>query len=157
VAVVTPVFLDTSVLLAGLIDLGPANAQAQRVMDAIAQGRLRRVQTGWHCCLELYAVSTRLPPELRLAPSDALRLIETEILARFEMCQLPRQDIGTFLRSAAREGVAGGRIYDAHIAEIARLAGARTVVTDNRRHFTSLMRHEIRVLSTEEFASEMAR
>jgi len=157
VAVVTPVFLDTSVLLAGLIDLGPANAQAQRVMDAIAEGRIRRVQTGWHCCLEFYAVSTRLPPELRLAPSDALRLIESEILARFELCQLPLRDIGRFLRSAVQEGVAGGRIYDAHIAETARLAGARTVVTDNRRHFSSLMRHGIRVLSTEEFASEMAR
>jgi predicted nucleic acid-binding protein len=157
VAVVTPVFLDTSVLLSGLIDLGPANAQAQRVMDAIAEGRIRRVQTGWHCCLEFYAVATRLPAELRLAPSDALRLIESEILTRFELRQLPLRDIGRFLRSAAQEGVAGGRIYDAHIAETARLAGARTVVTDNRRHFTSLMRHGIRVLSTEEFASEMAR
>jgi hypothetical protein len=79
-----------------------------------------------------------------------------EILARFELCQLPIRNIEAFLRSAVREGVAGGRIYDAHIAETARLAGARTVVTDNRRHFTSLMRHGIRVLSTEEFASEMA-
>jgi predicted nucleic acid-binding protein len=156
VAVVTPVFLDTSVLLAGLIDFGPANAHAQRVMDAIAEGRIRRLQTGWHCCLEFYAVSTRLPPELRLAPADALRLIETEILTRFELRELPLKDTLTFLRSSAREGIAGGRIYDAHIAEIARLAGARTVVTDNRRHFISLMRHGIRVMSTEEFAGEMA-
>lgn len=42
-----------------------------------------------------------------------------------------------FLVSAAGEGPTGGRIYDAHIAEIARQAGARLVATENRRHFTA--------------------
>ena len=49
----------------------------------------------------------------------------------------------------------GGRVYDAHIAEIARLAGTRVVVTDNRRHFTTLLRAGVRVLTTEEFATEV--
>ncbi len=48
--------------------------------------------------------------------------------------------------------VVGGRVYDAHIAEIARLSGVKVVVTDNRRHFLSLARHGIRVLGAEEFA-----
>jgi len=39
------------------------------------------------------------------------------------------------LRAAARDAIVGGRLYDAHIAEIARSAGAGVVVTDNRRHF----------------------
>jgi hypothetical protein len=39
-----------------------------------------------------------------------------------------------FLASAAGEGTTGGRIYDAHIADIARRAGARLVATENRRH-----------------------
>jgi predicted nucleic acid-binding protein len=51
--------------------------------------------------------------------------------------------------------VAGGRIYDAHIAEIARLAGASIVVTDNRRHFTILMKHGVRVLRPKELAEEL--
>jgi len=38
-----------------------------------------------------------------------------------------------------------------------RLAKAKVVITDNRRHFTSLMRHGIRVLSTLEFADEALR
>jgi tetratricopeptide (TPR) repeat protein len=38
--------------------------------------------------------------------------------------------------------------------EVARAAGARTVVTENRRHFTSLLRHGITVLTAEEFAAE---
>jgi len=49
---------------------------------------------------------------------------------------------------------AGGRIYDAHVAEIAWRAGARTVVTDNVRHFASLRRLGIRVQSAREFVRE---
>ena len=50
--------------------------------------------------------------------------------------------------------MAGGRVYDAHIAEAARLAGAEVVVTENRRHFVPLMRYGIRVLTAAEFADE---
>jgi predicted nucleic acid-binding protein len=115
---------------------------------------VRRPQTAWHCCLELYAVSTRLPEEFRLSPTDSLRLIETEILARFRVYQLPDRARLSFLRSAVEDRAAGGRVYDAHIAEIARLAGARVVVTDNRRHFASLVRAGVRVVSTAELATE---
>jgi hypothetical protein len=52
---------------------------------------------------------------------------------------------------AARERIAGGRIYDAHIAEVARSAGARVIVTDNRRHFVSALRHGIKVETPSEF------
>ena len=45
------------------------------------------------------------------------------------------------------------RIYHAHIAEIARLAGARVVVTDDPRHFADLRPHGIRVMSTADFAT----
>lgn len=149
------VFFDTSVLLGGLIDLGPATAGAQRVLDALADGRITSVRTAWHCCLEFYSVATRLPAELRLTPADALRLVETEILARMRVDQLPAGSFAEFLRAAAREPTVGGRIYDTHIAEVARIGKARVVVTDNRRHFASLMRHGIRVLTTDEFASEL--
>lgn len=60
-----------------------------------------------------------------------------------------------FLVSAAGEGTAGGRIYDAHIAEIARQSGARLVATENRRHFTPLLRHGIRVLVSAELVDEI--
>ena len=52
-----PAFFDTSVLLGGLIDLGPASAAAQQIMTAIAAGRVRQPHTAWHCCLEFYAVT----------------------------------------------------------------------------------------------------
>ena len=64
---------------------------------------------------------------------------------------LPAADRLPVLKAAARDGTAGGRIYDAHIAEIARAAGAQVVVTDNRRHFVASLRHGIRVDTPAEF------
>ena len=158
-AALTPPFFDTSVLVAGLIETGEASEFPQRIMTAIASGQVRRAATAWHCCLEFYSVATRLPEEFRVAPEDALQLIEEEVLARLEVRQLPEEARQFFLRALAQDRVVGGRVYDAHIAEIARLSGARTVVTDNRRHFAALARHGIRVLSAEEFArsSHLAR
>jgi hypothetical protein len=55
------------------------------------------------------------------------------------------------LKAAAQDGTAGGRIYDAHVAEIAHAAGAPVVITDNRRHFMASLRHGIRVETPTEF------
>ena len=147
------VFLDTSVLLAGLIDFGPQSAPAQSLMHAVAEGRVGGAATAWHCCLEFYSVSTRLPPEYRLSPADAAVLLEEEVFARLSVHDLPASDRLTALRAAARDQVAGGRIYDAHIAEIARAAGAAVVVTDNRRHFLSALRYDMRIETPAEFLS----
>jgi len=152
-ALVSTVFFDTSVLLAGLIELGPASEPAQAILDAAAERRLGNIHTAWHCCLEFYAVATRLPVEFRLAPDDALRLLKEEVFSRMKIHQLPEDGWTRFLRTACSERAAGGRIYDAHIAEIARLSGAGIVVTDNRRHFNSLCRHTIEVMSALEFAT----
>ena len=148
-------FFDTSVLLAGLIDLGPSSVPAQRLMMAVADGKVRPVHTAWHCCLEFYAVATRLPEEVRLPPNDAWRLIDEEILGRLAVHQLPDADRRSFLGAVAEERIVGGRIYDVHIAEIARRVRVGVVVTDNVRHFTGLARHGVRVASAAEFAREI--
>src|SRR5262245_66582026 len=125
-------------------------------MAAIAERSVRRPLTAWHCCLEFYSVSTRLPDEVRLQPADALVLIKQEILDRFSVHQLPPKQWTSFLESAAHDGIVGGRLYDAHVAEVARLARAKVVVTDNRRHFSWLLRHGVRVLGSEEVVRELA-
>ena len=149
------VFLDTSVLLAGLIDFGPQSAPAQSLMHAIAEKRVVDVATAWHCCLEFYSVSTRLPPEFRLTPADAAILLEEEVFARMSVHDLPPAHRFPALRAAARDQIGGGRIYDAHIAEIARAAGAAVSVTDNRRHFLSALRYDLRVETPAEFLAGM--
>ena len=148
-------FLDTSVLLAGLIDFGPQSAPAQSLLHAVAEKQVSGAATAWHCCLEFYSVSTRLPPEFRLDPADAAILLEEEIFARMAVHDLPAAERLPALRAAARDRIGGGRIYDAHIAEIARAAGAEVVVTDNRRHFLSALRYEMRIETPGEFLARV--
>jgi predicted nucleic acid-binding protein len=149
--VAVSVFLDTSVLLAGLIDFGPQSAPAHSLLHAVAEKTVAPAATAWHCCLEFYSVSTRLPAEYRLAPGDAARLVEEEIFARMIVHDLPSAERLPLLRAASHDAIGGGRIHDAHIAEIARAAKASVIVTDNRRHFLAALRHGIRVETPAEF------
>ena len=145
------VFLDTSVLLAGLIDVGPQSAAAHSLLHAVAEKTVAPASTAWHCCLEFYSVSTRLPAEYRLTPTDAAQLVEEEIFARMLVHDLPSGERLPLVRAASHDAIGGGRIYDAHIAEVARAAKAAAIVTDNRRHFLTALRYGIRVETPGEF------
>lgn len=155
-APLAPLFLDTSVMVAGTIDLGISSRAPFRMLEAIAAGDLDPPSTAWHCCLEFFAVVTRLPPEYRLTPADAHRILDEDVLDRWTIVDLPASGRRDFFRDVVRDRVVGGRLYDAHIAEVARSAGARTVVTENRRHFTSLLREGVRVLSAAELTADAA-
>jgi len=151
------IFLDTSVLLAGIVDFGSQSAPALAIMHAVVEKRIPDAGTAWHCCLECYSVGTRLPPEYRLSPADAVRLISEEILTRMAVHDLPAADRQPLFDLAVQDRIAGGRLYDAHIAAVARASGATVIVTDNRRHFTSALRHGIRVETPSEFVSALKR
>ncbi len=151
------VFFDTSVLLAGLIDFGPQSAPAQTLLHAVTEGRVTAAATAWHCCLEFFSVATRLPPEYRLPPRDAVTLLEQEVFARIAVHDLPAHDRVPMLHAAAHDLIAGGRIYDAHIAEVARAVRASVIVTDNRRHFLSALRYDVRVETPAEFLAALKR
>ena len=148
-------FLDTSVLLAGLVDFGPQSAPAQSLLHAVAERQVAGAATAWHCCLEFFSVATRLPPEFRVSPAEAVHLLESEVFGRMSVHDVPPTDRRAFLKAAADDGIAGGRIYDAHIAEIARAAGASVVVTDNRRHFLAALKHGLRVETPSEFLAAL--
>ena len=151
------VFLDTSVLLAGLVDFGPQSAPSQSILHAVAEKTVLGAGTAWHCCLEFFSVATRLPPEFRLTPADAVRLLEGEIFARMSVHELPSAARLSMIKAAALDLTSGGRIYDAHIAEVARAADAGVIVTDNRRHFLASLRHGIRVETPEEYLTRLKR
>ena len=149
-------FLDTSVLLAGLVDFGDQSRPAHLILHAVEQKKLA-ASTAWHCCLEFYAVATRLPAEYRLTAPDACLLLREEVLARMSVADLPADDRLTFLRTLEQDATIGGRVYDSHIADVARSAGAEVIVTDNRRHFLASLRHGIRVETPQEFVGAMKR
>src|SRR5438034_11087507 len=96
------VFLDTSVLVAGLIDFGPQSAPAQTLLHEIAEKRGTAAATAWHCCLEFYSVATRLPPEFRLTP-DAAKLLHDEVIARMAIHDLPAASRRSMLQAAGRD------------------------------------------------------
>jgi len=149
------VFLDTSVLLAGMVDFGPQSAPAQSIFHAVAEHKIESPGTAWHCCLEFYSVATHLPPEFRLTPDDAWVLLRDEVFARLSVRDLPADERGALFASSARDRIAGGRIYDAHIAEVARCAGAQVIVTDNRRHFLAALRYGLRVETPSEYLARL--
>jgi predicted nucleic acid-binding protein len=150
-------FLDTSVILAGLVDLGPRSAPAQSILHGVAEKAIGPASTAWHCCLEFFSVATRMAPEYRLSPTDAVKLLDEEVFGRMTVHDLPAGDRIDLLRAAARDGIAGGRVYDAHIAEVARAAKAGVIITDNRRHFLAALRHGIRVETPAEFLAGIKR
>jgi predicted nucleic acid-binding protein len=149
------VFLDTSVLLAGMVDFGPQSAPAQSIFHAVAERKLESAATAWYCCLEFFSVATRLPAEFRLTPDDAWVLLKDEVFSRLSVRDLPVDERAVLFSSSARDRIAGGRIYDAHIAEVARCAGAQVIVTDNRRHFLAALRHGIKVETPAEFLASI--
>jgi len=149
------VFFDTSVLLAGLVDFGPQSAPAQSILHAVAEKTVPAGSTAWHCCLEFVSVATRLPPQFRLSPADAVHLLQEEVFGRMTVHDLPPGERAAMLRLAADDGIGGGRIYDAHIAEVARASSASVIVTDNRRHFLAALRHGLRVATPTEFLASL--
>ncbi len=150
-----PFFIDTNLLVHGTVKFAAESGAAIRVMDAAIAGRLGPVGTAWHCCLEFFAVSTRLPAEYRLTPSNALQIIEEDFVPRLEIHDFDGTRRASFLSEVRLQGVVGARIYDTHIAEVARQSGCETFITGNGRHFTALQRHGIRVLTADEMASEI--
>jgi predicted nucleic acid-binding protein len=153
-ALASAVFFDTSILISAFIEMGETPSPSEAALDAITRQLVHRPLTAWQCVLEFYAVATRLPASVRLDPKLAGSIVRNQILERFEVCELPSDAHRAFIEAIVGARIAGGRVYDAHIAEAARLAGAELVVTENRRHFVPLMRYGIRVLTAEEFAEE---
>ena len=154
-AIAGPVFFDTSILLAGLVEMGAASAPACQIIDDIARGEVPQPLTAWDCRLEFYSSRRDCRPgcdSSRSWPGGWLK--RRSLAASWCTTFLPIRGCGSFA-DAASNHVAGGRIYDAHIAETARLAGARVVVTDNQRHFMALARDGIQVCNGAEFVDAL--
>lgn len=140
------VALDTSCVVALLCAWHERNgAVAAAVGGALDGGATLIVPV--HVLIESYAVLTRLPAPHRMAPSDAFRLLDENFRAGVETPALGARDSWGFLGEASRDGIGGGRSYDALIAAAARRARATALYTLNARHFTHLERHGVTVVS----------
>lgn len=119
--------LDTSVAVPLLVTSHVAHTSV-----SVALGQRSAALAG-HALHETYAVLTRLPGDARLAPADAVRLLEE----RFETAALlDAKSVRTATAVLAAAGVAGGATYDGLVALAARSAGLPLGTRDRRAQST---------------------
>lgn len=138
-------FVDTSCIVAAVCGWHRHHAEAAAEIERRLRAR-ERMATAAHALAEAYAVLTRLPPPHRLAPGDALSLIEGNFMDDALLSALDAGGYRSLLRRAGREGISGGRVYDAIIAECALKAEARALLTFNASDFRHLEGSTVRVV-----------
>ncbi len=136
--------VDTSVILAGLLSWHEHHSVARMCLeDALSSSEQLVVPAP--ALVEAYAVMTRLPAPHRLRPRDAYSLLFQSFCDSANVVTLSKREVWQLLGSSAEEGVAGGRIYDAHVLACAIKGRARHVVTFNVRDFGPLAKDLIEV------------
>jgi hypothetical protein len=136
-----------------MIDFGPQSAPAQSLLHAVIEGRVQAA-TAWHCCLEFFSWRRGCHRSFAWRRTMPSRCSSRRCSGGCR-CTTCLQRSNRHAAAGAHDGIAGGRIYDAHIAEVARAARASVIVTDNRRHFLSALRYDVRVETPTEFLAGM--
>jgi len=137
------VFLDTSVLVASVVQKHENHARAHAVLDRVQNGEDEGFVSA-HSLAEIYAVLTESPPPFRHSPEQALLSIEENVLKHFKIMGLTASDYAALIREAALSGIQGGTIYDALLLHCAAKTGAEKVFTLNLRHFQTIAPGNVR-------------
>lgn len=141
----TVFFVDTSCIIAAVCAWHTYHALAADEIDRRLSAR-ELLATAAHALAEAYAVLTRIPAPHRLSPADALALLEGNFIDNAKVVALDAAGYRSLLRRAGRDGISGGRTYDAVVAECALKAKAGTLLTFNVRHFADLEAAGVRVV-----------
>jgi len=126
--------VDTNCIVAAVCDWH-ANQQA-----AIAELE-RRLDRGEsmavpsHALTEAYSVLTRFPAPHRIACAEAWHVLKTGFSDLGSVVSLTASQQIALLTRLGQDGIGGGRVYDAVIAECTVKAGASVLLTFNPRHF----------------------
>jgi predicted nucleic acid-binding protein len=123
----TAIALDTSVAIPLLVATHRAHAAVTRWWSG------QEVALSGHAVAETYSVLTRLPGDLRLAPTDAARLLAERFVAPL---LLGPDAAGRIPEVLSRLGIAGGAVYDALVALAALEHGADLATRDARAKAT---------------------
>jgi toxin FitB len=101
------VAVDTSVAVALLVDTHPQHDQMMGWWDH------QELRLCGHAVAETYAVLTRLPGDLRLAPDAAATLLWAWFAEPLPLSEQTARELPSTLSAA---GIAGGAVYDALVA-----------------------------------------
>lgn len=119
--------VDTSVAVPLLVASHPEH-------DAVvAWAERRSLRLTGHSLAETFAVLTRLPGDARVAPEDAITLIDSNFA---DVVVASQEAVADVHRLFARSGVAGGATYDGLVAIAAREHGIALATRDARARST---------------------
>ena len=91
-----------------------------------------------HALLESFSVLTRLPEGRRFSPAEAHLMLQQAFSTDTVVPGLEPELVWSCIARLSREGVAGGRVYDAVIAHTAAQAGATVMLTWNEKDFLAV-------------------
>lgn len=128
------VLLDTSVLVAALVEPHPEH---QRALPWFTKGKSRTPELviSSHSIAELYAVLSTLPVSPRISPGLAWRLIHESVEPRVSIVPLSSSDYIATIKRMSDMGLSGGAVYDALIVKAAQKSEAARIVTFNGNDF----------------------
>ena len=115
--------VDTSVVVAAFSPWHDAHATAITVMQGLPH-------TVSHCLLEVYSVLTRMPAPFRASADVAASYVQRQFGDR--VLHPGRETLEALPARMATLGVNGGAVYDALIAETARVRAATLLSLDQR-------------------------
>jgi predicted nucleic acid-binding protein len=126
---------DTSCMVAAVMSWHEHHERARAEIEK-RLGRMETMVIAGPALIETYSVLTRLPAPHRLSAVDARALLQANFLDSVEVVVLSAAAYRSLIKEAPESGIAGGRTYDAVIAECARKAGAAALLTFNDKHFS---------------------
>jgi predicted nucleic acid-binding protein len=135
------VFVDTSILVAAVLDQHDSYARAFAVLDRVQNGKDEGFISA-HSLAEMYAILTKLPPPFRHSPEQALLSIEENVVQYFKISSLSGSDYTVLIREAALAGIQGGTVYDALSLKSAGKTDVDRIYTLNLAHFQAVAKKE---------------
>lgn len=128
------VLLDTSVLVAAMVEAHPEHERALPWLQRARRGEITAIVAA-HTLAELYSILTSLPVKPTISPPTAWHLVRKNILDTLEVVALSKDDYRAILEHLAEIAIAGGATYDALIAYAAWKAEVDQLVTFNEKDF----------------------
>jgi predicted nucleic acid-binding protein len=131
------ILLDTSVLVAALVEAHPAHESALPWLQRIKAG----TDVGFvsaHSIAELYAVLSVLPVQPQISPAIANKLIQQDVLDICEIVTLSVQDYNRVIKHLSESNIVGGVTYDAVIMYTAFKVEIDRIVTLNKKDFVRI-------------------
>jgi predicted nucleic acid-binding protein len=126
--------IDTSVLVAGTIELHPFHQRARTWLNAVSRGEVAATLCA-HGLAEFYSVLTKIPQPL--APADA-RLATLNLATHFRVVPLTLDAYLAAIDRCVTRSLSSGTIFDALHIVAAEQAGADVILTFNPADFWRL-------------------